>query len=270
MSIFRLFELLVFISLKGVFFVLKYCRRRLPGLYCLKKKVKKMTIFGPKLWVNPFRKKSIFPPFLTSSFYNLQRRFFVLEYRKKHFPGLYWIKKKVRKISIFWLFQLFVFISLKGVFFVLEYCKRHFPGLYCLKKKVEKMAIFGPKPSVNPFGEMSIFPPFLTSSFYSLQRCFFVLEHRKTNFPGLYCLKKKRVGKMTIFRPKPWVNPFGKKAIFPRFSTSSFYNLERRFFVLEYHKDIFLAYIAWKKQLGKFAFRKMSIFPLFELRVFIA
>ena len=28
------------------------------------------------------------------------------------------------------------------------------------KKKVEKMANFGPKPWVNPFGKMSIFPLF--------------------------------------------------------------------------------------------------------------
>ena len=27
--------------------------------------------------------------------------------------------------------------------------------------------------------------------FYSLERCFFVLENRKRHFPGLYCLKKK-------------------------------------------------------------------------------
>ena len=41
---------------------------------------------------------------------------------------------------------------------------------------------------------------------------FFVLEYRKTHFPGLYSLKEK-VGKMVIFAPKPWVNPFGKTSI---------------------------------------------------------
>ena len=35
--------------------------------------------------------------------------------------------------------------------------KRHFPGLYCLKKKGGIMPFFGPKPWVDPFGEMSIF-----------------------------------------------------------------------------------------------------------------
>ena len=42
---------------------------------------------------------------------------------------------------------------------------------------------------------------------------FFHLEYRKRHFPGRYCLKKKG-GKMAIFGPKPWVNPFGKMSIF--------------------------------------------------------
>ena len=105
-----------------------------------------MAIFGPKPWVNPFGKMSNFQLFETSCFYSLERRFFVLECRK-----------------------------------------RHFPGLYCLNKKVGKMAIIGPKPWVNPFGKMSIFRLFETSSFYSLERRFFVLECRKKHFLGLYC-----------------------------------------------------------------------------------
>ena len=42
---------------------------------------------------------------------------------------------------------------------------------------------------------------------------FFVLEYRKTHFPGLYYLKEK-LGEIAIFAPKPWVNPFGKMSIF--------------------------------------------------------
>ena len=38
MPVFRLFELLIFITYKGVFFVLEYCKRHFPCLYCLKKK----------------------------------------------------------------------------------------------------------------------------------------------------------------------------------------------------------------------------------------
>ena len=90
-----------------------------------------MAIFGPKPWVNPLGKMSIFLTFWTSCFYSLERRFFVLEYRKRHFPGLYCLKKKVGKMAIFgqkpWvnpfgkmsifrLFELVVFIAQKGHF----------------------------------------------------------------------------------------------------------------------------------------------------------
>ena len=163
-----------------------------------------MAIFGPKPWVNPFEKMSIFRPVGTCCFYSLERRFFVLEYRKRHFRGFYCLKKK-------------------------RWRNGHFFGLYCLKKNVGKLAIFGPKPWVNPFGKMSIFRPVGTCCFYSLERRFFVLEYRKRHFRGFYCLKKKRwrnghffglyclkknVGKLAIFGPKPWVNPFGIMSIF--------------------------------------------------------
>ena len=52
-----------------------------------------MAIFGPKPWVNPFGKISIYRLF-ELFFYSRERRFFVLEYRKRHFPGLYCRKKK--------------------------------------------------------------------------------------------------------------------------------------------------------------------------------
>ena len=46
-------------------------------------------------------KMAIFPTFWTSCFYSLERRFFVLEYHKRHFPGLYCLEKKVGKMAIF-------------------------------------------------------------------------------------------------------------------------------------------------------------------------
>ena len=75
------------------------------------------------------------------------------------------------------------------------------------------MAIFGPKPWVNPFGKMSIFRIFELLSFFRLENRFVALEYRKSHFPGVYCLKRQ-VRKISIFRPKPWVNPFGKMSIF--------------------------------------------------------
>ena len=56
-----------------------------------------MDIFGPKLFVNLFRKMSIFRLFELLIFYSQERHFFVLEYRKRHFPCLYCQKKKLEK-----------------------------------------------------------------------------------------------------------------------------------------------------------------------------
>ena len=121
----------------------------------------------------PLWKNVNFSTFLTSSFYSLERRFFVLEYHKRYFPCLYWLKKKtlekrpfldlndgltpLEKCQFFDLFSTCCFYSLEKRFLSLEYHKRHFPVLYCQKKEVEKMASFGPKPWVYPFGKMSIF-----------------------------------------------------------------------------------------------------------------
>ena len=120
---------------------------------------------------------------------------------------------------------------------------------------------------------------FWTSCFYSLERRYLGLEYHKTHFPGLYCLKKK-LGKMAIFRPKPWVKPLRKNVNFSTLWTSCFYSLERRFFILQYHKRHFPGLYCLKKKVGKNAIfgpkpwvnplGKMSIFRLFGLLVFIA
>ena len=70
------------------------------------------------------------------------------------------------------------------------------------------MANFGPKPWKN-----INFSTFSTSTFYSLEKRFLVLEYRKTTFPGQDCLKKKHK-KPGNFGPKPPTNPFGKISIF--------------------------------------------------------
>ena len=61
-----------------------------------------MASFGPKPWVNPFGKMAIILTFLTSCFYNLEKRFFVLEYRKRHFSYLFYLKKRSWKNGHFW------------------------------------------------------------------------------------------------------------------------------------------------------------------------
>ena len=124
-SIFQLFQLLVFIAQKGIF------RSRISyktfswSLLPKKKKPKKMAIYGPKPWVNPFR-----------------------------------------KMSIFRLFEVLVSIAQKGIFLVLEYRKTHFPGLYCLKKKLEKWPFFDENHGLTPLEKCQFFD-FL--NFLSLQ-----------------------------------------------------------------------------------------------------
>ena len=56
-----------------------------------------MAIFGPKPWVNQLGKMSIYRLFEFFFFYSLDTRLFVVEYRKRHFPGLYCLKKKMEK-----------------------------------------------------------------------------------------------------------------------------------------------------------------------------
>ena len=65
--------------------------------YIAQKEVGKRAIFGPKPWVNAFGKMSIFRLFELLVFYSVERRFFVLESRKGHFPGLYCPKKGWKK-----------------------------------------------------------------------------------------------------------------------------------------------------------------------------
>ena len=49
----------------------------------------------------PLGKNVNLSTFWTSCVYSLERRFFVLEYRKRYFPGIYCLKQKVGKMAIF-------------------------------------------------------------------------------------------------------------------------------------------------------------------------
>ena len=150
MSIFLLFELLVFIALKGVFLVLEYYKRHFPGLYCLKKKVEKMAIFGQKPWVNPFGKISIFRLFELLLFI-AQKSVFLFQNIIKHiFQAYIALKKKLGKMAIFGpkpqvdpfgkvsiirLFELLVFIAQESVFSFQNIIKDIFLAYIASKKK---------------------------------------------------------------------------------------------------------------------------------------
>ena len=101
MSIFRLFELLVFISLERSFFALEYHKIHFPGLYCLKKKVEKMATFGPKPWVNPLKRMSIYRLSKLLVFIDQKGVFFRFRISSKTFSWPILQKKKTGKMAIF-------------------------------------------------------------------------------------------------------------------------------------------------------------------------
>ena len=84
-----------------------------------------MAIFRPKRWEKS--EKCQFSTFCTCFFYSLERRFFVLDYRKIHLPRLHCLKKKklekwpfldqnlgltpLEKCQFFDFFEVFVFIA---------------------------------------------------------------------------------------------------------------------------------------------------------------
>ena len=146
MSTFRLFKVLVLFGLERRFFGPEYRKKHFTALYCIKKKFQKWPLLEKKafFWRILRKKKGRKWPFLdqnhgltplekcqfsylmTSCFYSLERRFFVLKYRKGHYPMVWCLKKKVaempifgpkpwvkhmEKVSIFRLFEVVVFIG---------------------------------------------------------------------------------------------------------------------------------------------------------------
>ena len=61
-----------------------------------KKNFEKWLLLDPITGLTPLEKCQ-YSTVWTSCFYSLERRFFVLEYHERHFPGLYCVKKKVEK-----------------------------------------------------------------------------------------------------------------------------------------------------------------------------
>ena len=108
---------------------------------------------------------------------------------------------------------------------------------------------------------------FLNFLFLQPRKAFFVLEYRKRHFLGLYCLKKK-VRKMAIFGPKPWVNPFGKMSIFRLFELLVFIAMKGVFSFQNIIKDIFSCLYYLKKKVGKMDIFGPKPFPLEKCQFF--
>ena len=136
-----------------------------------------MAIFGPKAWVNPLGKMSIWRLFGLLVFIGQKGVFSFQNIVKDIISGLYCLKKtnlekwpfldenswgnSLGKMSNFRLFGLLVFIAQKGVFSFQNIIKDIFQGLYCLKKtNLEKWPFLDQNSWVNPLGKMSIFRHF--------------------------------------------------------------------------------------------------------------
>ena len=66
------------------------------------KKLEKWLFLDQNHGLIPFGKIPMFQIFELLVFYSLERRYFVLEYRKTHFAGLYYLKTKSWKNGHFW------------------------------------------------------------------------------------------------------------------------------------------------------------------------
>ena len=146
------------------------------------------------------------------------------------------------KMSIFRLFELLDFIAQKAVLSFQNIIKEIFQANIALKKMLEKWPFLDQNHGLTHFEKYKFFN-FMKFLFLQPKRRFLVLQYRKRHFPWLYCLKKQ-VGKMAIFGPKPWGNPFGKMAIFRRFDLLVLIALKGVFSFQNIIKDIFVAYIA--------------------------
>ena len=123
--IFPTFWTSCFYSLERRFFVLDIVKEVFLAYIALKKSWKNGHVLN-KTICSAFWKNVSFSTFWISCFYSLETRFIVLEYRKRHFPGLYCLRRNVGKMAIFgpipWinsfgkpsifrLFELLVFIA---------------------------------------------------------------------------------------------------------------------------------------------------------------
>ena len=115
------------------------------------------------------------------------------------------------------------------------------------------MAIFAIKPWVYPFTKMTIFRLFKLLVLIA-QKGVFSFQNIIEDIFQSYIAQKKKVRKMVIFGPKPWVNPFGKMLIFRLFKLFVFIAQKGVFSFQNNIKDIFQSYIAQKKNLEKWPF----------------
>ena len=131
-----------------------------------------MAIFGPKAWVNPLGKMSIFRLFELLVFFSLERPF-LSRISKNTLSGPILPKNKkfekspfldqnhrltpLEKCQFFDFFNFFFLQPRKPFFRSREYLKRHFPSLYCLIRKLEKWPFLDQNHRLTPLEKCQFF-----------------------------------------------------------------------------------------------------------------
>ena len=138
----------LFLQPRKVFFRCRISSKTFSCSILREKTTWKNRHFWTKTMGSPLWKNVHFSTFFNFLFLQPRKEFFVLEYRKRHFPYLYCLKKTSWKNGHFWTKSMggplwknvnfltcsTFFLQPREAFFVLEYLKRYFPSPYCLKK----------------------------------------------------------------------------------------------------------------------------------------
>ena len=146
-------------------------------------------------------------------------------------------------MSIFRLFKLLVFIAQKALFGSRISLKTFSRPILPRKKGLEKWPFLGQNHLLTPLKKCQFFD-FFNFLFLELRKAFFGSRISLKTFSWPILPRKKRVGKMAISGPNPWVNPFGKMSIFRLFKLLVFIAQNGVFWFQNIVKDILLAYIA--------------------------
>ena len=177
-QIFRLFEPLVFITQKGVFFVVDCRKTHFPGLFCLKEKLERWLFLDQNhelpLWKHLNFSSFLFPCFSKCPFLIQNHRLTPLE-KSQFLDSLN-----------------FLFFQPRKAFFSFQNIVKHIFFAYIAKRNtLDKWPFFDQNHRLTP-SEKTEFFNFEDFFFLQPRKAFcFVLQYRKTHFPALYCPPKK-------------------------------------------------------------------------------
>ena len=147
------------------------------------------------------------------------------------------------KMSIFRLVELLVFMTQKGVFGFQNIIESFFWSILRKKKKLQKWPFLDQNRGLTPQEKCQFFD-FLNFLFLCSRKAFFRSRISQNTFSQSILRTKKKVGKMAIFRPKPWINPFGRMSIFGLLELLVFIAQKGVFSFQNIIEYLFLVYIA--------------------------